>query len=75
MIKEKIDGMYCCFYESVQLNVLTDVHVATDMRPEGSKGISLARDILCLNISGGLFGDSQEVALTGGYFWMILGVW
>ena len=35
------------------MNPLTDVHVATDMRPEDSKGVSLARDILCLNVSVG----------------------
>lgn len=31
--------------------MLTDVHVATDMRPEDSRGFPLARDILCLNVS------------------------
>ena len=35
------------------MNALTDVHVATDMRPEDSKGVSLARNILCLNVSAG----------------------
>lgn len=37
---------------SFSLNALTE-HVATDMRPEDSKGGSLARDILCLNVSIG----------------------
>ena len=35
------------------MNALTDVHVGTDMRPEDSKGVSLARNILCLNVSVG----------------------
>ena len=31
--------------------MLTDVHVAIEMRPEDSRGFPLARDILCLDIS------------------------